>query len=485
MAEKHNTQTAAPKDVVANVLKLLATLSRHHSLEPLKELFWSELNYERANRPLSRRGWPDKTTAALFEDPLLFATGGNDNGFHVIYLRLSSDQLSLADERSIVTQLLKDHLDSLFIFSNRSLDKWHFLNIKSDEKNISRLLFRRITVGREEQLRTASERLAMLNLADIDPTLSNISVLKILSRHEQAFDVEAVTKKFFEQYHVVFERVEQLIQGFTEHERKRLFTQRLFNRLMFIAFIQKKGWLKLNGQLDYLSALWEAYEQENSIDNNFYRDRLTLLFFSGLNTPNDVNIIGINQGGFLKTIIGNVPYLNGGLFEEDDDDRIPALVVPDRGIDAILHELFDRFNFTVSESTPLDIEVAVDPEMLGKVFEELVTGRHETGSYYTPKPVVSFMCREALKGYLEAVLIDESSTAIEKFVDEHNPSELRNSEAVLDALRRVKVCDPACGSGAYLLGMLHELLDLRACLFATKHLDSISVYQRKPRNHSK
>jgi len=79
--------------------------------------------------------------------------------------------------------------------------------------------------------------------------------------------------------------------------------------------------------------------------------------------------------------------------------KTPPYVVPDAAVDAILHGLFDRFNFTVTESTPLDVEVAVDPEMLGKIFEELVTGRHETGAYYTPKPIVSFMCRDSLKHY--------------------------------------------------------------------------------------
>jgi SAM-dependent methyltransferase len=123
--------------------------------------------------------------------------------------------------------------------------------------------------------------------------------------------------------------------------------------------------------------------------------------------------------------------------------------------------------------------VAVDPEMLGSVFEELVTGRHETGSYYTHKPVVSFMCRQALKGYLRAVLPTEAAAAIERFVDEHDPAGLRDPEAVLEALRTVKVVDLACGSGAYLLGMLHELLELRACLFTTHDIDAVSVYQRK------
>ena len=92
------------------------------------------------------------------------------------------------------------------------------------------------------------------------------------------------------------------------------------------------------------------------------------------------------------------------------------------------------------------MEVAVDPEMLGRVFEELVTGRHETGSYYAPKPVVSFMCREALKGHLGARLPGDSPEEIRRFVEEHDPSGLRNGEGALEALRAVTVCDPACGS---------------------------------------
>jgi hypothetical protein len=278
----------------------------------------------------------------------------------------------------------------------------------------------------------------------------------------------------------IFEQVEDQIEGIEGNERRRLFTQKLFNRLMFIAFIQKKGWLKFGGRTDYLSALKKAYEKEEIKEKtNFYRERLSHLFFKGLNNPQQRDIASINNSGFLKYLIGTVPYLNGGLFEEDEDDNNSQIIVPDECIDNILNNLFDRFNFTVTESTPLDVEVAVDPEMLGKVFEELVTGRHESGSYYTPKPIVSFMCRESLKGYLKTQVASEESDAIALFVDEQNPEQLSNPEAILEALRRVKTCDLAAGSGAYLLGMLHELLDLRKCLFATKGLDSKTVYNRK------
>ena len=179
----------------------------------------------------------------------------------------------------------------------------------------------------------------------------------------------------------------------------------------------------------------------------------------------------------LKERRGRVVFLNGGLFDlEDDYDVRDAVKVPNASFTAVF-DLLERYNFTVAESTPLDIEVAVDPEMLGKVFETLVTGRHESGSYYTPRPVVAFMCREALKHYLAATVPDAGAVA--RFVDDGDPTGLPDPEAVLNALRRVRVCDPACGSGAYLLGMMQELLRLREALFAMRGLDAVTVYKRK------
>jgi hypothetical protein len=196
---------------------------------------------------------------------------------------------------------------------------------------------------------------------------------------------------------------------------------------------------------------------------------LKVLFFEGLSKKKKVK----------DNLIGDVPFLNGGLFEKDVNDKNEEISVPDICIMSILFDLFSRFNFTVSEATPLDQEVAVDPEMLGHVFEELVTGRQETGSYYTPKPIVSFMCREALKGYLKTQVPSESDTAFSEFIENRDPTAIKRPEAVLDALRKVTVCDPACGSGAYLLGMLHELMDLRDCLFVTHQIGAKVAYDRK------
>ncbi len=480
---------AAFRQTVHDLLANLPT----RKLEALKQLFWSELNYERANAPLTMRDWPEATAALLADPPLLFATAGQ--GFHVIYARLQG-ALSLSNERAVVNKLLAAHPFALFIFSDAEQRCWHFVNVKYSKtlppapglpgEGSARRLFRRITVNPFEPLRTAAERIALLDVAALAPGLTpgpsptgrGEFGAAVQALHDEAFDVEKVTREFFAVYRRVFEQAEASMSADWPPERKRLYTQRFFNRLMFLAFLERKGWLSFNGRRDYLRALFEDYarhDAEKRPDANFHRKRLNTLFFMGLNYPGGDKRLETAYKPILS-LIGDVPFLNGGLFEQEADDE--TAFFPDSVVAVILKELIYAFNFTVTESTPLDVEVAVDPEMLGKIFEELVTGRHESGSYYTPKPVVAFMCREALKGYLGGAT-GESEAALAKFVDENDPSDLRHPERILDALRRVKVCDPACGSGAYLLGMLHELLEQRQALFAARGVDARTVYERK------
>ncbi len=322
-------------------------------------------------------------------------------------------------------------------------------------------------LGRGQPCRTPAERLDGLGKRGRDATLDDLL---------KAFKVEPLFKEFFKDYGRVFDEVENLIRPtLKDKETLRLFTQRLFNRLMFLAFIERKGWLKIEKRTDYLAALWDLYEERRNKDRGFYRDHLIPLFFEGLNQPD-------RPAGHADRRFGCVPYLNGGLFDkaEDGTDDRPEIIIPDSALAAIQKELFERYNFTVAESTPLDVEVAVDPEMLGMVFEELVTGRHEQGSYYTPKPIVSFMCRQALVEYLVSCCGKEDRASLEAFVHEHKADRLRDAEAILAALKKVTVCDLACGSGAYLLGMLHELLELRTCLFTTtQKLDGVTAHARK------
>jgi hypothetical protein len=177
-----------------NVLDLLKGL---RGIDPLKTLFWSELNYQRVNQPLSRRGWTESASTALADDPILLAGGGEDDAFHVIYCKLPSETLLRGLERPVVTQLLREHPYALFVFSNNGQTDWHFLNVKFDDQAERRQLYRRITVRPGAGLRTATERVQLLDLAEINPELAGITPLAIQQRCDAAFDVETVSKDFF------------------------------------------------------------------------------------------------------------------------------------------------------------------------------------------------------------------------------------------------------------------------------------------------
>ena len=289
-----------------------------------------------------------------------------------------------------------------------------------------------------------------------------------------AFDVEKVTKEFYKDYDRVFHEVEGLIDEQGDHDLEtaedlRMFTQSLFNRLMFLRFVERKGWLIYQGDTEYLRALHAAGGIRG---RSLYRSRIHPLFFEGL------AVESIDK----PEVFGKTVFLNGGLFEKAEiDGKVRDL--PNEVFDRIIGSdgLFYRYNFTVEESTPLDIEVAVDPEMLGKVFEKLVTGRHETGSYYTPRQVVSFMCREALKGHLSEQT-DAGPETVASLVDDHEVGDLSVTHArqVLGALDGLKAVDPACGSGAYLLGLLHEMVTIYRLLYSEKLTqDAWSLFKLK------
>ena len=367
--------------------------------------------------------------------------------------------------------------DMLLVFANRSASQIHLIypNFAGAQPTL-----RRMVVERGIPQRTAVQQVANIywNYRDTG------SIRQAL---DDAFDVDPVTKRFFTEYHRIFNEVERSIRGFgagdAELDAKRTFTQTLFNRLMFIYFMSRKRWLAINHDRDYLNALWRDYAAAEGEQKNFYIDRLRPLFFAGLNNPKSQDHTHHDSA---RELIGDVPFLNGGLFEQTALDRRAehggdnAVTVPDAALRRIMTDLFDKFNFTVQESTPYDVEVAVDPEMLGKVFEELVNDRHGSGSYYTPRAVVSFMCREALKGYLAGRDTALAPAAIAKFIDERDASgiPLADARRVGEALAAVAVVDPACGSGAYLLGMMQELVELQTALY-NAGVDPKSLYELK------
>ena len=521
-----------------NVLNLLTRL---RGIEPLKELFWSELNYERVNQPLSRRGWTEAPSKALAEDPVFFAGGGEDNAFHVIYCRLASDALARGLERPVVTQLLREHPYALFVFSNQGQTDWHFLNVKYDDQAERRRLFRRITVRPGGGLRTATERVQLLDLAEINPELFGITPLAIQQRCDAAFDVEAVTKDFFREvanwYFWALKHVEFPKDAPKEADgHDHISVIRLITRLIFCWFVKEKGLIPdtLFDERTLAQTLTGfAPVKTSDKESVFYRAILQNLFFATLNTEMDQRGWTKEEQNFMahslyrhrdcfsepKTALDlfkAIPFLNGGLFECLDKDlgenarpryvRIDGFsrredsqpIVPDflffggeREVDlsaeyddkkfkcvpvrGLIH-IFNRYNFTVEEDTPIDQEVALDPELSGKVFENLLaaynpetgaTARKQTGSFYTPREIVNYMVDEALiaclKTKLEAALpnakdVEARLRHLFAYNDEPHQFSAPEVGALIAAIDSLKSLDPAVGSGAFPMGILHKLV---------------------------
>lgn len=307
-----------------------------------------------------------------------------------------------------------------------------------------------------------------------------------------AFSVESVSKEFFDEYrsnyadivcYVTGKRMvkvgnkweekkehepnEFIMQQFTQfanpEKSVRDYIKKLMGRLVFLQFIQKKGWLGVpmndekwtDGDKEFIRHLFDNHVHQDT----FIDDVLEPLFYD-INTRREDDHANSILGADIK-----VPYLNGGLFEKDAEDDtlfpLPSKYMAD------LLEFFSAYNFTIDENDPDDAEVGIDPEMLGRVFENLLEDNKDKGAFYTPKEIVQYMCRESLIAYLQTDIEDSAiKNKIRKFVTSHEKSALDTSEEirVKTKLREVKICDPAIGSGAFPMGMLKELFECRMAI---------------------
>jgi len=242
---------------------------------------------------------------------------------------------------------------------------------------------------------------------------------------------------------------------------------------MFMYFVQRKRWL--NGDPEFMRTFWDAYRKNRQPRDTFVARWLNIMFFEAFNDK--------FHGGHrhfpdaIRSALQQAPFLNGGLFSENELDKKFAgrFVLDDDHFRQTLTFL-ERYNFTVTEDTPLDQEVAVDAEMLGKVYESLVNvseeadERGDAGIFYTPRTEIDMMCRLALVDYLANHLGEEQKSLLYEAVFAYWIEEKADADAKLSQLdfwnrldgliQGITVVDPACGSGSFLVGMLQVLDDL-------------------------
>jgi hypothetical protein len=251
------------------------------------------------------------------------------------------------------------------------------------------------------------------------------------------------------------------------------FCKKLLGRIVFLYFLQKKGWLgnkdtnykEENGDKNFMKNLWDKAKSNNK-GETFYYSVLSVLFFETLNNDRPNGNFIMPDGENVK-----IPFLNGGLFEKDFA-KCDLLCFKEQ-LFANLFDFFDQYNFTIYEDDPNDHTIAVDPEMLGHIFENLLEDNKDKGAYYTPKKIVHYMCQESLIEYLATRLSieNEEKKALSNFLKNKEFSDdlkpfLNN---INEALDNVKICDPAIGSGAFPMGLLQEIFATKQTLYYFEH----------------
>lgn len=337
-----------------------------------------------------------------------------------------------------------------------------FVQRETDRKRFTYVL------GGNESCRTASDRFWELSHKKNQATIKDV---------ESAFSVERLSKEFFTKYKAHYTAFADYLAASTykvttfsaDDKRIRDFVKVLLGRIVFLHFVQRKGWLGASdieftdGDKNFMLNYWK----QSGKDESFYTAYLSSLFFGGLNKEGRPGQAFTMPDG--KKVC--VPFLGGGLFEKDRNE--PELITFPPQLFDDLFNFFGEYNFTIDENDPFENEVGIDPEMLGHIFENLLEDNKDKGAFYTPKPIVKYMCQESLIQYLLTQLeqngVAEHGSEAQKDLEEKLGNFVKKYEAnalidydnlLANALHTIKVCDPAIGSGAFPMGILNEMVML-------------------------
>jgi hypothetical protein len=346
-------------------------------------------------------------------------------------------------------QYAKDYmLDGAIGAFYNSKDAWRlsFVRFSYDDNN-------------KQQVNNLKKFTFVLGIPAINTAYNQLKELKYpnIKAIEDAFGVEKVSNEFFAKYRGLFERLNENISDqmalFGNEDGLHAFSKKLLGRIVFLYFLQKKGWLGVpkdgqwgDGDRNFVSNLFKKNSEE------FYAKKLSLLFFDTLNRqrPNDYSDI----------FDCRIPFLNGGLFDKNPayDDRV---FISDE-IFGEIFETFDGYNFTIIEDSADESEVAIDPEMLGRVFENLLEENYRKGkgAFYTPREIVGYMCRQSIKEKLIQTFEPEWIDRLINKQETDNPYIRKHANEIKEAVLGLRVLDPAIGSGAFPMGMLQTMIEI-------------------------
>ncbi|MEA1995245.1 MAG: DNA methyltransferase, partial [Campylobacterota bacterium] len=407
--------------------------------------------------------------------------------FEIVFFQLSEDdeRILRKTEKEIIKQIPTAYKNQyLYVFSSKNGDYWHFCNTDS-YKTVLKLKRFVITPDNRENLRTPSERLDKLRIEpDKDKNLEDVK-----RKVEEAFSVDVITKQFYEKYKVIFNDLKNCLNDQkSDLNSAHHYAHQLLNRIMFLYFVQKRNCF--GNDKNFLKTFWNAYKDDFYGENEFHKKWLEVLFFEALNQKKSdykgKSYFELKDHNFNR-ILREAPYLNGGLFRKNEWDRT-GYETEDEIFDEIFG-FFEGYNFTVQESTLLDQDLAIDPEMLGNIYEMVIASendeRHKAGIFYTPKLEIELMIRRSIVEYLyNKTKIDKKRLYFYVFKEHGEEWEpdfsKEEQEKLLNGLNNLKLVDPACGSGHYLVVAAQILYELKEIIYQLEG-KSLDKFEEKKR----
>lgn len=402
----------------------------------------------------------------------------SDNSYNIAFLDVKVDNRKrITQSRVAIQQLIRSIMDAfthifiVFHYEDAKDQPWRFSYAYKEDTIAGMTSAKRFTYlfGRDYRSRTAAQRFEVLAKG----ARTDADILK-------AFSVEALSDEFFDGYRDLYADFVQFLTGKRYEKRNgkwvevvkhepdpqlatsfenddklaRDYVKKMFGRIVFLYFLQRKGWLA--GNRNYMHDLFYSSDKKD----NFLDGVLEPLFFELLNTRPEYR----SAEALALPDADKIPYLNGGLFQQDEIDE-RTCVFPENYFKR-LFDFFDQYNFTIDENDPEDAEIGIDPEMLGRIFENLLEDNKDKGAFYTPKEIVEYMCRESIIAYLQNGLPERSHNLIRTFVETLDAEPLNEDQRIFlkKKLIDVKICDPAIGSGAFPMGMVNMLSKIYTAL---------------------
>jgi hypothetical protein len=315
---------------------------------------------------------------------------------------------------------------------------------------------------------------------------SNLTVVKVAQRLQLALDVERVTKQFFREYQAAHVEFLSLIDGLADERQRRWYASVLLNRLMFVWFLQKKGFLdhdakRGHGNYDYLAD--KLRDSQSRGADKFYKEFLAALFFDAFAKPE------ADRAAATHGLCGVIPYLNGGLFLEhslelDEHKRLrigAQLKVPDRAFEN-LFALFSRYSWSLDDR-PGGQANEINPDVLGYIFERYINvvsthSQKDLGAYYTRPEITGYLAERTIEA---AVLQRINQPALPEMnlpAIEHDsvPELLARMDAgtalklLNEVLPQLTILDPAVGSGAFLVAAMKVLINIYSAIVGRAEL---------------